>query len=117
METKDMASNRDGYFDRGDKKMNAVADVSMARRHCRFLEEAEARRSPWKRPREVRESVAARLSAAPGTLENIARQRLKAVPNWLMARIRAVLIAELKSQMRMLEHEINICMASGRSPF
>lgn len=106
-----MASIGDGYSV-GGKGMNAIADVSTANRLARVLEDHEARR--LKLPViKARSAVARRLGAAPGTLENLRRLRLKSVPSWLMARIRAEFIAVLQSEVRRLEHDISIHIQAG----
>lgn len=92
--------------------MNALADVSTAHQLTAAIEDAEAKRLGvtilQARPR-----VAQRLGASPGTLENIRRFRLKKIPNWLMARIRAEFVAILQAEIRRLEHEITIHLQAG----
>lgn len=60
-----------------------------------------------------RDGTAARLRAAPGTLENLRRLRLKTVPSWLMERLRTELVAVLSNEVRKLEHEIQIHRQAG----
>lgn len=99
----------------GEIAVNAVADVTQANRYARHLEDAEARRLqiPVNAARAV---VARKLGCAPGTLENLRRLRTKIIPHWLMTRIRAAVVAELQSQIRMLEHEISIARQAGLDP-
>lgn len=94
--------------------MNAVADVSTANRLARTLEDHEAQRLHVP-VRAARAIVARRIGAAPGTLENLRRQRLKSIPSWLMARIRAEFVAVLQAEVRRLEHEISIHLQAGAS--
>lgn len=92
--------------------MSASADVVTAERWTRVLEKAEARRLGVPEV-EARKSLARKLKASPGTLENIRRLRTKLVPHWLMAKIRGEFIAALQSEIQRLEHEINIARQTG----
>ena len=86
--------------------MNALADVETAHRMLSRLETIEAARQNTS-VSDVRLPIARRLKASPGTLENIRRLRLKAIPSWLMGAIRSDLIAILQIQIRGLENETN----------
>lgn len=104
-----MASIEDGEF----IQMNtAMADVSTARRLVVRIEDTEARRQR-RSVSDIRATVARKLQASPGTLENIRRYRSKVIPNWLMARIRAEFIAILQSEIQGLEHEIQLSRQTG----
>ena len=92
--------------------MNALADVETVHRFARVLEDAEAKRLGV-RVSEARMSIARRLRTSPGTLEGIRRRRIKIVPNWLMARIRAEFVSTLQAEIARLEHEINIAQQVG----
>jgi hypothetical protein len=92
--------------------MTASTDVLTAHKWAGRIEEAEASRR-GERVVDVRPSVARRLGTLPGTLENLSRLRLKSVPNWLMARIRAEFVAVLQSEIVRLEHEITIARQTG----
>ena len=105
-----MSSNSDGSFE--SKPMNAMSDVTAINKFARTLEDAEARRLGIKTS-DARTRVAGRLGVAPGTLENIRRLRTKIVPNWLMNKVRAEFVATLQSEIRRLEHEINIARQTG----
>lgn len=92
--------------------MSASADVATAERWTRVLEKAEAKRLgvPEK---DARKSLARKLKASPGTLENIRRLRTKLVPHWLMARMRGEFIAALQMEIQRLEHEIHLARQTG----
>lgn len=92
--------------------MSASADIATAEKWTRVLEEKEARRLgvPAK---DARKSLARKLKASPGTLENIRRFRTKLVPHWLMARIRGEFIAALQMEIQRLEHEIHLARQTG----
>lgn len=105
-----MSSSNDGYLE--SKPMNAMSDITAINKFARTLEDAEARRLGIKTS-DARTRVAGRLGVAPGTLENIRRLRTKIVPNWLMNKVRAEFVATLQSEIRRLEHEINIARQTG----
>lgn len=92
--------------------MNALADVSAANRLTSAIEAAEARRLGLS-IRDARPSVARRLRAAPGTIENIRRMRLKRIPSWLMDRLRSEFIAVLQHEIQRLQHEITVARQTG----
>lgn len=106
-----MSSHDNGYL-RGGKEMSAVADVSTAHRFTSAIEQAEARRLGLSEVK-ARPSVARRIGASPGTLENIRRLRIKSIPSWLMARIRTEFVAVLQAEITRLEHEICIARQIG----
>lgn len=93
-------------------QVNAVADVNLAHKWARTLEDAEAKRLGVP-VTDVRPSVARKLGISPGTLEGIRRFRTKIIPNWIMARIRLEFVALLQSEIRRLEHEIHIARQAG----
>ena len=94
------------------KSMNAMSDISTINRFAKSLEDAEARRLGIKTS-DARTRLAGKLGVSPGTLENIRRLRTKVVPNWLMNRVRAELVATLQLEIQRLEHEINIARQTG----
>jgi len=106
-----MASTEDGYS-AGGSGVNAMADIATANRLARVIEDAEASRLGV-RVGKARRTVARRIGASPGTLENIRRLRLKTIPNYLMARIRAEFVAVLQREIRRLEHEISLHTQAG----
>ncbi len=106
-----MASIDDGYLD-GGAQVNAMADVSTARRMAVAIEDNEARRLGIA-VSAARPKVASRLKASAGTLENLRRDRLKSVPSWLMTNIRLMFVQLLQSEIRRLEHEISLHLQAG----
>lgn len=93
-----MTSTGDGRF---GEKMNAATDLKTANSLLGRLEGIEANRRGVSR-RQARHLVERQVQASPGTLENLRRMRLKAVPNWLMFRIRAQFVIALQHQVRQL---------------
>lgn len=92
--------------------MSASADIATAERWTRALEESEAKRLGVS-GKDARKSLARKLKASPGTLENIRRLRTKLVPHWLMAKIRSEFITTLQLEIQRLEHEIHMARQSG----
>jgi hypothetical protein len=92
--------------------MNATSDVATVNRLARVIEDQEARRLGIP-VTSARERIASRIGVAPGTLENLRRQRTKIVPNWLMNRIRAEFITVLQLEIQRHEHEIHIARQTG----
>lgn len=105
-----MSSIDDGQFE--TKTMNAVVDIETANRFSTRLENIEAQRLGVCVSK-ARERIARRIGVSPGTLENMRRLRTKVVPNWIMSRIRAELIAVLHTEIKRLEHEITVCRQAG----
>ena len=103
-----MSSIRDGK----SVQMNAMSDVETVNRFARLIEDAEAKRLGI-RVQEARTFIASRLGISPGTMENWRRMRTKIVPNWLMNRLRAELINVLQSEIRRLEHEVQLARQIG----
>lgn len=95
--------------------MNAASDIEAANTMVGRLEAIEVARH-GSTARLARQAIAARLRAAPGTLENLRRLRLKAVPHWLMVRIRAEIVAAIQNEMRHLEHELHLYLQAGGDP-
>ncbi|MDQ2079506.1 hypothetical protein RA307_04870 [Xanthobacteraceae bacterium Astr-EGSB] len=92
--------------------MNATVDIATASRFVATIEDVEARRLGVNTI-EARRAVASRCGIAPGTLENLRRERAKVVPHWIMARVRAAFIAILQSEIQRLEHDITIARQVG----
>lgn len=107
-----MESSTTGNGNRDQNAMNAIADVTVANRLAKTLEDAEARRLGL-RLKDARVIVARRLGVPPSTLEHIRRLRAKIIPNWLMARIRAEFVAVLQHEIIRLEHEIHLARQAG----
>lgn len=86
-------------------RLNVAAFDDQARHWARELENAEARRrgEPVER---VRPLLARRLGIAPGTFENLRRDRLKGVRAWVYHALRDAYLAERERQHRALLHDI-----------
>jgi hypothetical protein len=95
------------------RKMNsAVSDLKTLNGMARSLERSEARRIGTTLTH-ARKMVARRLGITAATFENILYQRTKNVPSWLMNKVREELVSVLQSEMRRLEHEIQIARQTG----
>lgn len=95
--------------------MTSVAYLDRAEKWARLIEDKEAARTG--RPlKEARTTVARRIGVAPGTMENLRKGRLKAIAAHWYDRLRAGVIAELESELRHVEHEIQIARQSGLDP-
>jgi hypothetical protein len=92
--------------------MNAMSDIETVNRFARLIEDTEANRLGI-RVQEARTFIARKLGISPGTMENWRRMRTKIVPNWLMNRLRAELINVLQSEIRRLEHEVQLARQTG----
>jgi hypothetical protein len=76
------------------------------------LEEIRAARLQASRAH-ARASVARETRLAPGTLENIKRQRTKGVRGWIADTIRGALVRELEREIARLNHELQILLQRG----
>lgn len=63
-----------------------------------------------------RRQLAARLGTLPGTLESMARGRLKRVDDWPRAKAENLLIREISNEIAALEHELAMLRATGADP-
>jgi hypothetical protein len=95
--------------------MTSVAYLDRAERWARIMEDREAARSgqPIKL---ARKTVSRRVGVSPGTLENLRKGRLKAIAAHWYDNLRAGVIAELETELRHVEHEIQIARQSGLDP-
>lgn len=66
--------------------------------------------------RDGRRQLASRLGTLPGTLESMARGRLKRVDDWLRARAETLLIREIEHEIAALEAELAGLRATGADP-
>lgn len=97
----------------GTKAMGtACADVEVAGRFVRRIEDVEAIRL-GRRIAEVRPGIARRIRTTASVLRHLREGRRKSVPAWLMAALRRELIGVLQSEIRALEHEIQIARQVG----
>lgn len=95
--------------------MMSLAYVDEAHRLGKLLEDRQARRD-GSNVEEARKVVARKLGAAPGTLRNLRKRRLKDVGAGLLDSLRAYVVRELHEEVRHLEHEIHLLLASGEHP-
>lgn len=63
-----------------------------------------------------RQRLADKLGALPGTLENLARGRLKRIDGWLRLRAENLLMRELEREIAALTHELEALRATGADP-
>lgn len=89
-----------------------MSDSTTASEMVARLESLEARRS-GRSIREVRLTIARQLKTGVGTLANIRKQRRKTVPAWLMRNIGSRVIEALQTEIRALEHEMEIVRQTG----
>ena len=88
------------------------ADI-LARRWARQLEDAEIAR--YGVPRNIARARVARLiGASPGTLENLSRNRLKGVREWLYAKLLDAVTAQARRELTVLQHEYETLLALGQ---
>lgn len=92
--------------------MNAHSYVDRARQWGRELEVREQRRLGLELA-EARRRVAARAGAAPGTLENLRKGRLKDVGVALYERLRRLMLDELRAEVAAHENEIALLVELG----
>lgn len=92
-----------------------MSDSVVASEMIARIEGLESRRSQ-RSIREVRITIARQIKTGVGTLANIRKQRRKTVPAWLMKNIGARLIEALQTEIRALEHEVEIVRQTGVDP-
>lgn len=95
--------------------MTSAAYLERARGWVRTLEDREAARNSHP-VSEARPSVARRTGISPGTLANIRNGRLKAIAVHVYDRLRAAVIRELETEVRHLEHELQLLRTAGVDP-
>lgn len=93
--------------------MSAIATDDLARTWASRIERAEAQRH-GDSIAAARKRVAARLGITPGTLENLSRDRLKGVRQWLFEALKAGVIAEIRREIAAHEHELLALAADPR---
>ena len=79
------------------------------------LERREASRSGANLP-DVRKSIARKIGASPGTIENIRRGRLKRLVEGTTDRIKAALVRSLEAELANLTHELEILRQGIAAP-
>lgn len=92
--------------------MNAVTDIQSAAQLLSDIEllDRTRRNVPMG---EARTRIARLLHVSPRTLEKIRTSKLKSIPAWLMARMRAELVSILQAEIRRLQHEVHVHQQIG----
>lgn len=93
---------------------NALAEATEAQSLANILVKREFRRVR-DMPR-ARLNIARSLGIAPGTIENLQRNRLKRISGWLRDALRARVIRELEVEVTRLQHEIAVLRQTGVDP-
>lgn len=93
---------------------NALAEATEASNIAKILVTQEFRRTNDRT--RARQNVARALGAAPGTIENLERNRLKRISGWLRDALRARVIRELESEIARLQHELAVHRQTGVDP-
>jgi len=95
--------------------MSAVTSDSLARDWARQLEVGEAKRTGLPL-NAARKRLAARIGILPGTLENLSRDRLKGVRQWVYSALHEAVKAELRREIAAHTHELEKLERLGRDP-
>lgn len=93
---------------------NALAEACEARNLANALIDRESRRTNDRVL--ARRNVARALGVAPGTIENLQRNRLKRISGWLRDALRARVIRELEAEIVRLQHELAVHKQTGVDP-
>jgi hypothetical protein len=95
------------------RQMNsAVSDLATLNKMTRSLERSEVRRCKTG-VLQARKNIARRLGISDTQIENFRALRTKIVPHWLMNKVRAELVTILKTEIKNLEHEIQLHRQAG----
>lgn len=100
------------FIPRRRTDMTSVEYLDRASGWARFLEDREAART-GQPVKTARSAVSRRLAMSPGTLENLRKNRLKAIAAHWYERLRAGVIAELEAELRHVEHDLAIARQTG----
>ena len=95
--------------------MSAVAYVEQARGWAKTLED-RARHDGAPSLTDARIAVSRRTGVSPGTLENLRKNRLKAIAAHVYDSLRGGVIRALEAELRHLEHELTILRQTGVDP-
>jgi hypothetical protein len=95
--------------------MTAAAYVDRAREWERKLVDREAARTGLP-VNAARKAVSQRLAMPQGTLENLRRNRLKAIAAHWYDALRAAVIADLQAELRHVQHDLQIAHQTGLDP-
>ena len=95
--------------------MTSTEYLDRATGWARLLEDREAARS-GRSVRAARKAVSRRLAMPEGTLENLRKNRLKAIAAHWYDRLRTGVIAELEAELRHVQEELTIARQTGMDP-
>jgi hypothetical protein len=98
-----------------EKAKMSLVYVDEARTLGKLLEDRRAARYGTS-VEAARHGIAREIGVAPGTLRNLRKRRLKDVGAGLLDSLRTLVASELQGEMRRLEHEIKLVMATGAHP-
>ena len=93
--------------------MSATTSDRLARDWARKLEDREAARMGVSIGT-ARKRVASKTGIAIGTLENLRRDRLKGVREWVYKRLQAALVTELRREHQALTNELEFLERHGK---
>jgi hypothetical protein len=89
--------------------------LDQARRIARGLEDREQARHGGTR-QEARARLAQRIGVMPGTLFNLARDRLKRLDDTIRTRLVAYAVRDLEAEIERLNHELAMARSLGMAP-
>jgi hypothetical protein len=95
--------------------MTAAAYVERARGWAMTLED-RARHDGAPTLEDARVTVSRHTGVSPGTLENLRKNRLKAVSAHVYENLRRGVIRALEAELRHLEHELHVLRQTGAHP-
>jgi DNA-binding transcriptional regulator YdaS (Cro superfamily) len=78
----------------------------------RRAEDLEARRKQ-QTVRDARTGLARRIGVTAATLRNVRKRRRQVIPAWMMTAIRRVLVEVLSAEIRALDHELQLHLATS----
>lgn len=101
------------FHDAGTSRpMSGFAFDRNIKRWAREIEDEEATRLGLPLPI-VRKKLAREIGIAPGTLENIRRDRSKALSGRVMEAIRTFMVRRIEAEMGRLRHELELASAGN----
>jgi len=91
--------------------MNAVTYGEKAQELARKLQVRETRKGFD--VTDARKNIADEVGCAPGTIETLVRGRRKSIGGWLVDRLRAALLSEIRRELKALIHEYEVLQHLG----